>query len=503
MKIKIAESQSNSLALSLALTSEAGALVSCARAQELEEAGKFEEARLALAEFWQRIGDHPKVEGLESPVRAELLLRVGTLSGWLGSAKQIPGAQEIAKDLISESSAVFEDLGMVEKVAEAHVDLGICYWREGALDEARITFDAALNHLGNLESQQRLRALLNKAMVEEVSSRSKEALRILSEAEPQFELSTNHALRGKFHNEFGTVLKNVGLAERREDYIDRSLMQYTAASVELEQAGQDRVRAQVENNLGFLFAHLQKFEDAHRHLDQALTAVRKFNDKGLQAQFEDTRARVLIAQGRFDQAEAIARGTVKVLREGDEQSLLAEALTTYATALARLRQHDTALALFNEAVKVAGQAGDPETGGIASLTLIEELASGLSTAELQSYYKSAESALSHSQHAAIRYRLGECARTLLANEARPATLESESGRPEPTLNSTLEEQVLRYEGELIRQALEAAEGSITRAARTLGVTHQGLAFILNGRQKKLLPSRKPAKPRRRSIIRYH
>ena len=88
---------------------------------------------------------------------------------------------------------------------------GICYWREGALDEARITFDAALDQLGDIESQQRLRALLNKAIVEEVSSRSKEALRILSEAEPLFELSTNHALRGKFHLEYATELKNLGL----------------------------------------------------------------------------------------------------------------------------------------------------------------------------------------------------------------------------------------------------------------------------------------------------
>lgn len=499
MKINTVETQTDLLAP----TADARALVSCCRAQELEEAGRFEEARGVLSEFWLRIGDRPKVDGLERLGRAEVLLRVGTLSGWLGSAKQIPGAQEIAKDLISESAAIFGGLGMLEKVAEAHVDLGICYWREGALDEARITFDAALDHLGVIGSEQRLRALLNKALVEEVSSRSWEALRILSEAEPKFELSTNHALRGKFHNEFGTVLKNVGLAERREDYIDRSLMQYTAASIELEQAGQDRVRAQVENNLGFLFGHLEKFEDAHRHLDQALSAVRKLNDRSLQAQFEDTRARVLIAQGRFEQAEVVARGTVKVLREGDEQSLLAEALTTQAIALARLGQADDALALFNEAVRVAGDAGDPETGGIAALTLIEELASSLSPSELQSYYKNADSVLSNSQHAAIRYRLGDCARTLLTNEALPATLNSEGGLPEPIPNSTLEEQVLRYEGELIRKALEAAEGSITRAARTLGVTHQGLAFILNGRQKNLLPSRKPAKPRRRSIIRYH
>ena len=68
---------------------------------------------------------------------------------------------------------------------------------------------------------------------------------------------------------------------------------------------------------------------------------------------------------------------------------------------------------------------------------------------------------------------------------------------------SLESEVLSYEANLIRQALQATGGSVTRAARLLGVTHQGLAFILNGRHKDLLAIRTPVKRRRRSIIRYH
>jgi transcriptional regulator with PAS, ATPase and Fis domain len=68
---------------------------------------------------------------------------------------------------------------------------------------------------------------------------------------------------------------------------------------------------------------------------------------------------------------------------------------------------------------------------------------------------------------------------------------------------SLDGEVLRYEGSLIRKALEEAGGSVTRAARLLGVTHQGLAFILNGRHSDLLSIRTPVKKRRRSIIRHH
>jgi tetratricopeptide (TPR) repeat protein len=496
--------QSNSLVHeALAVTSDERALLLCARAKELQDAQNFEDARMVLGEFWQDVGDRPKLDGLASNVRAEMLLLVGTLSGWLGSARQTPGAQEIAKDLLSESSTIFEQLGLTEKIAEARVELGICYWRSGAFDEARITFDDALLRLGDLQSEQRLRAILNKALVEQVSSRPYEALRLLSESEPLFAASSNHRLKGKFHGEFGILLKNIGSSGHSEEYFDRALMQFTAASIELEQIGQIRGLAAVENNLGLLFAQLERFEEAHEHLDRALSVVTKLNDKGSRAQFEDSRARVFLSQGRLEQAEKIASSAVKLVRVGEQQSLLAAALTTHAVALARLQRTSEALATLNEAIGVAAQVGDPETEGIASLTVIEELAASVSTSELRNYYSRAESALRHTQNSIIKARLGASARTLLNAETLTPGAPAESLSAAAAPNLSLEEQVLRYEGELIKRALDTSDGSVTRAARLLGVTHQGLAFILNGRQKNLLPSRKPAKPRRRSIIRYH
>jgi tetratricopeptide (TPR) repeat protein len=487
----------------LTATRDERALVLCARAKELKDAQSFEDARLVLGEFWQDVGDRPKLNGLAANVRAEMLLLVGTLSGWLGTARQTPGAQEIAKDLISESSTAFEELELTEKVAEARVELGICYWRSGALDEARITFDDALLRLGDLQSEQRLRAILNKALVEQVSSRPYEALRLLSESEPLFAASSNHRLKGKFHHEFGILLKNIGSSGHSEEYFDRALMQFTAASIELEQSGQIRVLASVQNNLSLLFTQLERFEEAHEHLDRALSVVTKLNDKGSRAQFEDSRARVFLSEGRLEQAEKIASSAVKLVRGGDQQSLLAAALTTQAVALARLQRTSEALAALNEAIGVAAQAGDPETEGIASLTVIEELATAVSTSELRNYYSRAESALRHTQNAVIKARLGATARAVLNAETPTPVASAESSSAAAANDLSLEEQVLRYEGELIKRALDTSDGSVTRAARLLGVTHQGLAFILNGRQKNLLPSRKPAKPRRRSIIRYH
>jgi DNA-binding NtrC family response regulator len=65
---------------------------------------------------------------------------------------------------------------------------------------------------------------------------------------------------------------------------------------------------------------------------------------------------------------------------------------------------------------------------------------------------------------------------------------------------SFEEEVLRYEASLIQLALENARGSVTRAARLLGITHQRLCAMLQGRHKNLLVAKKPAQKRRRSII---
>ena len=477
----------------------------CYLAKGLEEAGEFELAAETLRPFWLGIPNRPSTNGLDDNAKAELLLRAGTLTGWLGSVKQISGAQEIAKDLVSESASIFSARGIIEKEAEAGVDLAICYWREGALDEARVTLVHVLNTLGETRSEQRLRALLNSAIVEKDALRDREALRIYREAARQFDLSSNHALKGKFHNSYATVLKSLGLSENREEYIDKSLVEFAAASFHFEQAGHHRFQSRVENNVGYLFASIGRFTEAQEHLDRARRLCVTLRDHAGVAYADDSRAQAFLLEGKPAEAEKVARGAVKTLKNGGEQMMLAEALTTHATALARLKQFHAAKMTLDQAVEIAHNAGNPDRGGIAAVTAIEELGSHLSIEALDNYYRTAETLLSNSQNTSIRTRLGECARRVLttalatAEEATPTTTDAVGMTP----GFSLDAEVLRYEGNLIRRALEESGGSVTRAARLLGVTHQGLAFILNGRHSDLSSIRTPVKRRRRSIIRHH
>src|SRR6185503_6724059 len=216
------------------------ALLRCQLAATMIMSGQYDAAREALGELWRGVGERPRLEGLTEKTQAEVLLRTGNLSGWLGGASQIEGAQERSKNLISESARIFEALGDTEKTAEAHLDLSTCYWREGALDEARVTLQQVVSRLEHSQSELKLRALLNSAVIESSSERYRKALEIHYRAAPLVEASTNSTFKAKFHSEFALVLKNLGVSERREDYIDQALMEYTAAAYHCEQAGDVR-----------------------------------------------------------------------------------------------------------------------------------------------------------------------------------------------------------------------------------------------------------------------
>lgn len=391
----------------------------CQLAKELEDSGSYESARAAMGDLWQRVGAEPRLDGLDQHTAAEVLLRTGALSGWIGSSHQIEGAQEIAKDLISKSAAIFEDLQETEKVAEAYIDLAICYWREGAFNEARVMLREVLSRLADLDSEQKARGLLNGSIVEMYSGRLNDALRLLEEAAPLFEKSESHAAKGRFHMNLALALRKLSVLERREDYTDRALVEHTAASYHFEQAGYTRYRAAVENNLGYLFFVTGKLANAHEHLDRAHLLFASLKDSMHTAQVNDTRARVFLAQKRNSEAEKIARSAVRMLEKGDERWPLPECLTTHGVALARLGKYEESRLMLDRAMEVASQAGDNEGASVAALTIIEEFNQRLNVEEMSNLYQRADELLANTQNSETLARLRSCGRQILeAGRAR-------------------------------------------------------------------------------------
>lgn len=480
------------------LTANEQALIRCQTAYDLKDMSDYEGVREVMRPLWRRIGDLPEISGLHASVSAEVLLCVGTMTGWIGSKEGIGQSQEIAKNLISESVSFYESIGDKRKVAAARVELSICYWREGALDEARIMFKDALLEL-TTEGNTRAHGILRLAILEWSASRSNEAFRILTENNFLFNKISNVALKGNYHNQLAIVLVALAKSDKRDDYLQQAIREYQEADALFKLAHNIVFRANVKNNVGELLYKISRFEEAHKYLGEARRLMASLKDKVGTAQVDDTRAQVFIAEKKFAEAERVARSAVWSLERSGRQCLLADALVTHGIALARLGQPERAQAVFDRAMEVAHQVGALNKAGLAALTLIEELDQATTKTVCLAFDRASEW-LEESQSEDLMRRVTKAARKVFARlhgELDPEQAMDTLLGPADEFHSQadLHSQVLNFERKLIRHALARANGKVTRAASLLGTSYQGLAYIIGSRHKDLLKERSPVRPR--------
>ena len=377
-------------------------------------------------------------------------MRAGVLTGAIGSKHQIAETEERAKNLISEALTIFESQRYRKKIAEAQTELALCYWRTGELNEARDFLKAALSHL-TTDNEVKAKAIVRLAIVERGAANFSRALRILSDHSPLFEKINNQTLKGSYHVTRGIILRNLWEVKNQTAYVDRALIEYAAASYYFEKAEHRCYLANTENNLGFLYYKLCRYDEANEHLDHARRVLVSLKDVGTVAQVDETRACVFLAQGRTVEAERVARSAVRTQEKSDRHTLLAEALITHGRALARLGKYGMALLTFRRAIASAEHAGNANQVGQAASAVFQEMGD-----------------------------------RLFASEPRGVV----SGE-------TLSEQVHALEHDLIERALDSAKGSITYAARSLGMSHQALDYMLETRHRDLLKKRFPSRRRPR------
>jgi tetratricopeptide (TPR) repeat protein len=459
----------------------------CKDAHKLERAGDYEGARFALRVLWsRRIGDRPRLAELSIDTQAEVLWRVGSLSGWLGSANQIAGAQEFARDLLTESITLFESLDQQDKRAEAMGDLALCYWRSGAHDDGRALFRQAVDAAQKPETK--VRTLTNASTVEISSGRYGDALDLLNAAAVFLGEVSDDWIHGVYHSQRGLVYRGL-------ENLDHALVEYSAASMHLANAGHVRYLASVENNIGFIHMLLGRASESLTHLNKARAIFVSVKDSRMVAQVNETRARVFLAEKRFADAESAIFAAIATFEKGEDSSLLAEALTTEGSIFAGSGKYDKACEAFNRASEIAAAAGDCHLAAVAQLRIIEDLEGVLSRTELLVAYRRAD------QFVGDRPSQSELKSLRLCGDVVMDKLEKAQSVEEELIGATLEDEVNHFEGRLIARALERANGGVTRAARELGLTHQGLADIIDGRHSKTLAGvRRPKRNRRKSIM---
>ena len=479
------------------LSRDEEALSRCELALEEKDKANPLSALEIMRPFWRGVGTRPHTEGLQPATVAEVFLCAGILTGWIGSRNQIKDAQEIARNFLTESISRYESQHDIRKIAEARSELAYCYWREGQINEARIMLLDALESLPPAGIK-RARALLKLVDVEQSAARPYDALKILTDHAPVFANIRHPATKGSYHNELAITLRTIAVADKRPDYFQRALTEYKAAEHQFKLAGNHIYLASVKNNVAVVFSRLGRYKEAHKHLDQARVLTVRFKDRTRTAQIDSTRAELLITEGNYKAAEAVARRAASSLEKAGQRCWLADALILQAVALARLGKQDRAHVMLQRAIEVAHEADALNKAGLAALTMIEEI-DHLSPDTLQAAYQQAHEWLADSQSRQVLSRLNAAAGKLAASVRKQLTndeaIDILLSKP-----CDLDQKLLEYEHELIRQALAQTGGSVTHAASLLGKTYQGLAYMIETKHKDLMEVRTPVRRRPRKKI---
>ena len=403
---RVANAQSPSESRGADLTQAEEVQVFCTVAREQIEAGNFEAACVVLQRWWT-IGEWPKVAGLEPQSCADLLFTTGALAGWVASSRQVPKGQKHAEALLNGSIALFEQLGLKTRGAEGRIELAYCYYREGVFDLARSTLQSAILGLSNEDSDLRSMALIKLAGVECHAGRLYDSLSQLDEAAEIVDPAGPWAT-GRYHLELATVLKNLAIAEARDDFFERALGHYQEALYQFEAIGNHRLKAIVENNHGNLLLSLKRLCEAEERLVLARKLFAGLDDKVRLAQVDETLAQLHVAASKFDLAEQAILRAVESLGKGGEEALLAEALTTHGVILCRLGRHREAKRVLERSNRMAESCGDREGAGRALLILIEEMCEDLDDGERLELANRLDMLLSHSQQRLTVERLRKC-----------------------------------------------------------------------------------------------
>ena len=475
------------------------ALSRCEFALDLKDKADYTNALQIMRPLWRGIGERPEIKQLRPASAAEVLLCTGILTGWIGSRNQIKDAQEIARNLITESISYYESHNDIRKIAEAQSEIAYCYWRDGQVNEARIMLQEALERLPPA-GLKRARALLKLAVVEQSATRYHDALKVLTDNTPLFAKVRQHTVKGDYHNELAITLEEIAVADRRDDYFQRALTEYEAAEHQFKIAKNHIYRACVKNNVAVVLSKLGRFREAHKHLDRARELTVRYKDRTRTAQIDCTRAELLIAEGKLKAATAVARRAASALEKVGHRSWLADALISQATALARLGKQERAHAVLQRTIEVAHEADALNKAGLAALTLIEEV-DCLSPDTLQAAYQQARDWLADSQSREVLRRLNAAAGKLAASVrqelSRDEAIDLLLRKP-----CDLDQKLLEYEHDLIKQALAQANGSVTHAANLLGKTYQGLAYMIETKHKDLMTVRTPVRRRPRATKKH-
>lgn len=312
----------------------------------LERCGRYDEALAELDGIWEDINALPNVEGLDSSEAAEMVLRCGSLIGFLGHNKQIPNAQEKSKNLLTEAHRRFFDIYNVEKIAECENYLALAYWRTGELVEAETWTETALAHNLPASNNTRIYSHLIKSLICLSAGRYDEIVMNSKELEVDFIKCGDAFLTGSFCTNYGLAFQELGRTSEALKYLE-------LAGFYHRKSGHQIYLGTVENNLAQLYKLEGRFVRAHEATDRAAKIFKKIKDRTREGFSLDTKAQIYFAERKFAKSLITIETAIAILKKGENLAYLVETYFTKTKSLIYLNDISAATLCLFEAVQIA------------------------------------------------------------------------------------------------------------------------------------------------------
>ncbi len=314
-------------------------------AKQHESVGRYDEAAKSLSTYWKNTNNRPDTFGLNQREQAEILLRCGSLAGYIGSCNQKKDAQELAQTLITEASQLFSLFGDVEKLAECETYLALTYLRTGGLDEARSWISNAFKYDIDKKCETRLYTHVLDIMLLIREGKYAELVNKCKLLEPLFRNSGFLILQGDFNNNYAYGLMKL-------DKKNEALTRFELAKQFYKRTKHYLFLAGLENNLAIFFQKEGYFIEAHKHAKAAREAFKKLGDKTREGYSIDTQAQIYMAQGRYEEALKCANEAIRILSNGENYLYLENSLQTKSHIQLYLKDYSGLMETVAEAIRI-------------------------------------------------------------------------------------------------------------------------------------------------------
>jgi tetratricopeptide (TPR) repeat protein len=241
-------------------------------------------------------------------------------------------------------------------------------------------------------------------------------LEIIKNLAPTIEYCKDLRIKTLYHNQAGIIYRAV-------KETDKAIYHLNEAIKAARQSGNFLFAAVNLNNLGNACKDVGQFDKAHRYVDESIDIFTALEEYAWKAYPLDTKAQVYLAENKLVTANRKVDEALAIYRETKDYAGLVDSLSTKIKILLRLERMAEAIILFEELIGTC-----------------------------------------------LR-QIGEFAAQKYASELAKLIY--------PLNNASYLNEVRSFKINLLRKHLTDADLQITKAAETLGISHQNLSDILN------------------------